>query len=257
MSANNEIYDDLATTWWGECGFLNAMGALLNPARVPYFSEILMERAGSSRSSASVLDVGAGGGLLAEEIARFGFTVVGIDMSQPSTVVARNHVRDSGLNVSYIVGDGRRLPFDDSSFDIVLCSDVLEHVTEWQSLIRESSRVLRHNGVLLFETLNRTPLSWLIAIKLLQHWTRILPKELHAYGQFIRPGDLQKELLANGVEVRDVAGVWPSSAPPAALATMVRLKLGRIGYREAARRLKMRCGSITALSYMGYGVRSR
>src|SRR4029077_14954625 len=135
------------------------------------------------------LDVGCGGGLMAEGGTRLGFRGVGIDPSAGSIATAEAHARASGLEIEYHVGRGEELPFSDGSFDLVYCCDVLEHVAEPERLIAEASPVLRAGGVYLFDTINRTIPSRLVMIKLFQDWgpTRFMPPKLHDWRSFIKP----------------------------------------------------------------------
>jgi 2-polyprenyl-6-hydroxyphenyl methylase/3-demethylubiquinone-9 3-methyltransferase len=131
---DNNLYDRLADTWWREDVFLNLLQTTLNPWRLPYFKRILGQLEIEPRGSRA-LDVGCGGGLLTEEIAAMGFFVTGIDPSVRSLEIARAHAARKSLPIEYRVGYGHDLPFENQSFDVVFCCDVLEHVTEWDAVI--------------------------------------------------------------------------------------------------------------------------
>jgi 2-polyprenyl-6-hydroxyphenyl methylase / 3-demethylubiquinone-9 3-methyltransferase len=254
---DNTLYDRLAHTWWAEDGILQAMGPLLNPGRLRYFCDVLFRRLGMKPAGLRVLDVGCGGGSLAEEFARRGCRVVGLDPSEPSIVVARRHAAGAGLAVDYLVGRAEALPFATGHFDVVICADALEHVQYLEGAVAESARVLRPGGGYLYETVNRTILSWLVAIKLLQDWppTRLLPPNIHAFEKFIRPAELRELMDFRGIEPRDMTGLWPNEGPVKIVLTALRLKLGRIAPAEAALRLALQASRRTAMSYAGYGVR--
>lgn len=257
MPLDNTIYDRLAHTWWAENGTLQAMGPLLNPGRFRYFSDVLFNRLGLEPAGLRVLDVGCGGGLLAEEFARLGCRVVGLDPSEPSINVARQHAATTGRAVHYLVAPAEDLPFPDGHFDVVLCADALEHLHDLDSAVAASARVLKPGGVYLYETVNRTKLSWLIVIRLLQDWppTRLLPSNLHAFEKLIRPGELERLMERHGIESRDLTGMWPDAGLVQIAWTAIQLKLWRITPAEAARRLALRTSPRTALSYAGYGIR--
>src|SRR5713101_4863722 len=141
MPVDNEIYNRLSSTWWDESAFaILRTGA--NPGRFGYFREVLLKKVGVDPVGKKALDVGCGGGLLAEEFARLGCQVTGVDPSEPSLATARKHTQQSGLDITYQVGVGEHLPFADASFDIVICCDVLEHVDDVAQVIQEISRVL-------------------------------------------------------------------------------------------------------------------
>ncbi len=257
MPVDYSIYDRLADTWWSRDGLLHAMGPLLNPARVAYFRQVLGQLLGLGLPGMRVLDLGCGGGLLAEEFARRGCDVSGVDPSARSVTVARPHARADGLDITYLVAAGEVLPFPDAAFDAVVCADVLEHVRDLPRVVRQAARVLRPGGAFLYETVNRTWLSRLVVIKLLQDWpvTRLLPANLHAYAELVRPNELGDAMSPAGIEWRDAVGIRPPAQPLRLLWTAVQLKLGRISHQTAAERLPMVPSSLTALGYMGYGVK--
>jgi 2-polyprenyl-6-hydroxyphenyl methylase/3-demethylubiquinone-9 3-methyltransferase len=206
----------------------------------------------------SALDIGCGGGLLAEEFARLGCKVTGIDPSERSLQTARAHAKQSGLDIECRVGFGEDLPFPDSSFDIVYCCDVLEHVSDLDRVIAETARVLRPGGVYLYDTINRTRRSKLVVIKLLQdwRWSRLAPPNLHAWEMFVKPEELRVLLERHGLENRDVIGMQPAASPLVLLALLWRWKRGEIGYGELGRRAVFRKVGDTSVSYLGYAVKS-
>ena len=130
MPVDNAIYDRLSHTWWEEDGFLNVLLTALNPARFGYMKRILTEELGIDPAGMEVLDVGCGGGLLAEEFAALGSRVTGVDPSAASLETARAHARERGFAIDYQQGTGEELPFADASFDAAYCCDVLEHVDD-------------------------------------------------------------------------------------------------------------------------------
>jgi len=140
----------------------------------------------------TALDIGCGGGFLAEEFARLGCNVTGIDPSAPTLETACAHAHRSGLDIDYRVGVGEELPVDDAGFGLAYCCDVLEHVDDLDRVIAETSRALKPGGIYLFDTVNRTWLSKLVAIKLMQDWkpTRVFDSTLHDWNRFIKPKEL-------------------------------------------------------------------
>lgn len=218
MPVDNTVYDRLSHSWWDEdASGLVMLRTGLNPARFGYMQRILTEQLGIDPVGLEILDVGCGGGLLAEEFAALGARVTGIDPSVDSLAAARAHARQSGLAIHYQPGVGEQLPLPDASFDAVYCCDVLEHVDDVGRTVREIARVLRPGGVFLYDTINRTRRSRLLGIKLFQDWaaTRCLPPDLHDWRCFIRPAELERELAAAGVDVRDrVASLRPTRWRP-------------------------------------------
>src|SRR5690348_5371598 len=128
MPIDNEIYNQTRDIWWDEDEPLHLLRTAINPARFEYMRRVLVEKLNIDLQGKKTLDVGCGGGILAEEFARLGCAVTGIDPSEPSLATARKHASQSGSQIDYQTGTGESIPFDDESFDIVYCCDVLEHV---------------------------------------------------------------------------------------------------------------------------------
>src|SRR2546429_1247813 len=129
MPVDNTIYDRPGDLWWSDDGPLSAIRTALNPGRMDYFGRVFADLRIDPRSR-TVLDIGCGGGLLAEELARLGARVTGVDPSAASLAVARAHAEGGGLAIRYLSGRGEALPLPDASFDIACCCDVLEHVRD-------------------------------------------------------------------------------------------------------------------------------
>lgn len=215
MTVDNTIYDRLADTWWDEEGVLHLTATVLNPARFPYFRDTLLERLGPRPAEVSLLDIGCGGGLLAERFARLGCRVVGIDPSMPSIQAAWEHASRERLGIRYGVGEGERLPFADGSFDAACCCEVLEHVRDPGRVIGEAARVLRDDGVFFYDTVNRTLASRVVTIWIAQEcpWTRFLPRGLHDWDRYIRPEELDALLASHGIRSADRTGLRPPARP--------------------------------------------
>ena len=143
---NNAFYDIQGDTWWQPDSALHQMKHVFNPVRVGYAKRILFADLQIDPSGKRALEVGCGGGLLSEEIARMGFDAAGIDPSEPSLRTALVHARAGGLEIRYVRGTGEFLPFPDDCFDLVFCCDVLEHVRDLAGVVSEISRVLKKGG---------------------------------------------------------------------------------------------------------------
>ena len=256
MPIDNDVYDRLGGSWWDESSPLCLLHGM-TPGRFAYFRDVLSQQRISAASGRRVLDVGCGGGFLAEEFAALGCQVTGIDPSSASIAAARAHAAGRGLRIDYRVGSGEHLPVPDSAFDIACCCDVLEHVTDVDRVISETARVLKPGGLYLFDTINRTAKSKLLAIKLMQHWTltRIVAADIHDWDMFIRPGELAGLLARHGLTVGEIAGLGPRAGLPAMLAGFVAARRRRISYGEFSRRLDMGRVTSTAVSYMGFAVK--
>ena len=257
MPADNSIYDRLSHTWWEPDGTLNVLRSALNPVRSGYMRGVLVDELGLPLVGLPTLDIGCGGGLLAEEFARLGCMVTGVDPSRASLEVARRHARESELGITYVEGVGERLPFAAASFGVVYCCDVLEHVVDVAQVLVEAHRVLRPGGVFLFDTINRTVRSWLLMIKLIQDWksTAFLPLGLHDWRCFIRPADLTGALSAAGLAVRHLSGIAPASIT-AALAAMRARAAGRISMDHMGACMALQLSQDRSSLYIGYAVRT-
>ena len=258
MGIDNELYTRLATTWWHEDGVLHLLHTALNPMRLAYFRQILTQRGIDPRDKRA-LDIGCGGGLLAEEVARLGCRVTGIDPSAASILVARNHAAERGLGITYQVAHGEAIPYPAATFDIAYCCDVLEHVDDLDAVLAETARVLKPDGIYFYDTINRNFASKIIAISVLQNWPWLscLPPQLHEWRRFIKPGELQRLLAGHDIMSGGSVGLVPGANPIALLQALRRRKRGEISYAELGRRLRMHPSRWTLGAYMGFGVKRR
>ena len=185
MTRNDlEYYDLNADKWWKE-GEALYLSNYLNKSRFEFFESYVPNWQGIK-----VLDIGCGGGLACEFLAKRGAYVSGIDLSLNSIKAAQEHAKKSHLQIDYQCGVAENLPYEKNKFDIVVCFDVLEHVEDWQKVIREIYRVLNQNGIFLFDTINKTFKSKLIMIWLLEDVLKQLPRGLHDWNKFIEPQKL-------------------------------------------------------------------
>ena len=254
---DNELYDRLAHTWWSENGFLNLLQTTLNPWRVPYFKRVLTQLH-INPHSARALDVGCGGGLLTEELAEMGFAVTGIDPSLRSLEIARAHAAKKGLPIDYAQGYGNEIPFENESFDVVFCCDVLEHIAQWDDVIRDISRVLRSGGVFMYDTINRTFASKLRSILIAQKWkwSRYAPQDTHVWEMFITPDEIAASFGRHGLEQKDITGTAAKGNPFRALWLVRQYSLGKISSVDFGRGIDMTEGPVLSGSYMGYALKS-
>jgi 2-polyprenyl-6-hydroxyphenyl methylase / 3-demethylubiquinone-9 3-methyltransferase len=257
MPIDNTLYDRLAETWWDENKVLNILRTWVNPARFGYSREVL-ERLKVDPRGKETLDVGCGGGLLAEEFARLGCRVTGIDPSELSIATARVHAQRQGLAIDYQVGFGEDLPFADESFDIVYCCDVLEHVSNLEAVTVEIARVLKPGGIFFYDTINRTWISNLITIKLLQEWkaTRVMPPNIHDWQMFIKPRELLGVMRRRALVPQEMVGMGPH----ANLADFIELIYTRIrgefSFKDAGTKIKMGKVRNKWNLYMGYALKA-
>lgn len=255
---DNAIYDRIPATWWDEDGFMALLRTAVNPPRFEYFRSVLVDRLHLDPQQLRLLDVGCGGGLLSEPFAALGCQVSGVDRSLPTLEAARTHAAQSRLAIDYREASAEALPFDSASFDVVSCCDVLEHVDDLDKVVQEIARVLKPGGVFLFDTINRTLRSKLIAIKLAQDWplTRLMPRDVHVWEKFIRPDELTALLERHGLSRSELTGLAPAGNPLRAISALLQTKLGRMRFDTLGTRLKLKPSRDLSISYMGFAQRS-
>jgi 2-polyprenyl-6-hydroxyphenyl methylase / 3-demethylubiquinone-9 3-methyltransferase len=204
MRNDLSIYRTYAPNWWdGSQRFLRLLHNLV-PARLAHFDGIIGDWRGKT-----VLDLGCGGGFMAEALARRGAKVVGVDPSEAAIRAAQAHAESEGLTIDYKAGTGESIPLGDRSVDCVVCVDVLEHVADLDRVLDEIARVLKPDGQLLFDTINRTPLAALVIVHLGEPVLRLLPRGTHDPAKFIRPAELRAKLTARGFAVGTLVGLGP------------------------------------------------
>jgi 2-polyprenyl-6-hydroxyphenyl methylase / 3-demethylubiquinone-9 3-methyltransferase len=214
----------------------------------------VFDQLGIDLAGRTALDIGCGGGLLAEELARLGARVIGVDPAESSLATAREHARMQGLEIDYRLGSGERLQLEDESVEIACCVDVLEHVDDLGAVVRETARVLKPGGIYLYDTINRTFASRLVMIKLCQEWSRTswMPPNLHDFDQFIKPAELRSLFEENGLVDGGMTGMAPGPKPPRLYGLMRRLKRGEISHGEFGRLAEFVLTRDMSVSYIGF-----
>ena len=196
-----EKFDDIASGWWDPDGAFRPLHDL-DPARLRFITERC------ALSGASVVDVGCGGGILSESLAREGALVKGIDVAPKVLAIARLHLHESGLEIDYEQKTVEELASEmPGQFDVVTCMEMLEHVPDPASIIASVQALLKPGGQGFFSTLNRTPLAFALGIVAAEHIARLLPRGTHRYDRFIRPSELCHWLRESGLEVQDISGL--------------------------------------------------
>lgn len=246
VAIDNEYYHEVGDSWWDANGPLRALHDM-NPIRVSYFDEAARAALGEDRSRVRVLDIGCGGGLASERMAALGYRVTGVDLSEGSIETARRHAKASGVAVDYRIGSAFELPAADGSTDLVVISDVLEHLHDLPLATAEMARVLRPDGLVVFDTINRTVASYVKAIVLSEKILKIVYPGTHNWRMFIRPDELRTVFADHGLTVTDTQGLEPV-APPYRLVPNV-LRGRPVG--------PFRLTTSTAVSYIGRAVKSR
>ncbi|TAL84290.1 MAG: bifunctional 2-polyprenyl-6-hydroxyphenol methylase/3-demethylubiquinol 3-O-methyltransferase UbiG [Rhodanobacter sp.] len=194
-------FDQLASRWWDPDGESRPLHDL-NPVRTAYVAARVDLRL------ARVADVGCGGGLLSEALARAGASVTGIDLGPKVIDIARLHLHESNLQVDYRLQSSSELAATEpATFDAVCCMELIEHVPDPAALVADLAAMLKPGGQLFMSTLNRTPASFGAAILGAEYVMRMLPRGTHHYEQFLKPSEMGRLLRHAGLELEDVAGL--------------------------------------------------
>jgi 2-polyprenyl-6-hydroxyphenyl methylase / 3-demethylubiquinone-9 3-methyltransferase len=200
-SSEIEKFNRLSARWWdpkGPCQPLHA----LNPVRLAYLRSL------TSLSQKQILDVGCGGGLLSEAMARAGAQVCGLDLAEDLLDVARLHAQGSGLAIDYRLETVEaHAQSHAGTYDIITCMEMLEHVPHPEDILEACKRLLKPKGLLVLSTINRTPLAFVEAILGAEYLLKILPKGTHRYESFIRPSELEAALRHAGFQFKDIQGI--------------------------------------------------
>ncbi len=204
-------FEKMATSWWDPNGDFKPIHQL-NPLRLHY----IMQQA-DGLFGKKVLDVGCGGGILSEAMAKQGAVVTGIDMSQAPLAVAKSHAAEQGVNIDYqqitiedlVKKNAALLAAGDASqygFDVITCMEMLEHVPSPESIIESCAKLLKPNGVLFLSTINRTLKAWALVVLGAEYVLKMLPKGTHDYDKFIKPAELLAWSDKAKLECVDMAG---------------------------------------------------
>ncbi|MHB1565396.1 MAG: bifunctional 2-polyprenyl-6-hydroxyphenol methylase/3-demethylubiquinol 3-O-methyltransferase UbiG [Acidiferrobacter sp.] len=194
-------FDAVASHWWDVNGPLRTLHGL-NPLRVQYIRDRV------ALPGQRVLDVGCGGGILAEALSACGAHVTGIDLAHEALLVARLHAAEGGLAIDYREIAAEELAETAAgTFDVVTCLELLEHVPDPASIVRACARLVKPGGPIFFSTINRTAKAWLMAVLGAEYVLNILPRGTHEYARFIRPSELAGWLRAADLSLCAITGV--------------------------------------------------
>lgn len=199
-------FGKLAARWWDPDGESRPLHDL-NPVRASYVADRVNLR------GARVADVGCGGGLLSEALAKAGARVTGIDLGEKVIEIARLHMHESrlenpSLDIDYRVQSSAELAAaEPESFDAVCCMELIEHVPDPAALVGDLARMVKPGGVVVMSTLNRTPAAFGAAILGAEYIMRMLPRGTHHYAQFLKPSELGRLMRHAGLEIDDVSGL--------------------------------------------------
>ena len=204
-------FSSLADEWWDVKGKFKPLH-MFNPIRIEYITQMIKKHFNISDKKINpfnelkILDIGCGGGLISEPMARLGANVTGIDASEKNIKIAQIHSKENNLEINYINSSPEKLK-ERENFDIILNLEIIEHVEDVELYISSCSKLLKKNGLMFTATLNRTVISYLKAIVGAEYILRWLPIGTHDWNKFIRPEELEKKLSIANFKTIEVKGL--------------------------------------------------
>ena len=204
-------FSKLADEWWDVNGKFKPLH-MFNPIRIEYISEIIKKHFKVKNNKVeflkglTILDIGCGGGLISEPMARLGAHVTGIDASEKNILIAKLHAKKSGLEINYISTSPEKFQ-EHEKFDIILNLEIVEHVDDINLYIKSCRKLLKKNGLMFTATLNRSFISYLKAIIGAEYILRWLPIGTHDWNKFIKPEELEKYLFLEDFKTLDIKGL--------------------------------------------------
>ena len=200
-TAEIKKFEALAARWWDPASEFKPLHEI-NPLRMNYISQHI------NLAGKRVLDIGCGGGILAEAMCQHGAQVTAIDMAEASLSVARLHLLESGLDIEYTRDTAENFADEHGNeFDVVTCLEMLEHVPDPASVVSACARLVKPGGLVFFSTINRNPKSYLFAIVGAEYVLNLLPRGTHDYAKFIRPSELAAWARASSLILSDQIGM--------------------------------------------------
>lgn len=194
-------FEDLASRWWDEHGEFKPLHEM-NPLRLNFINT------GSPLADKTACDIGCGGGILSESMAKCGAIVTGLDMGKAPLSVARLHAMESDLEIDYQQITAEEFALNNAAkYDVVSCMEMLEHVPDPASVINACHSLVKPGGSVYFSTINRNPKSYLLAIVGAEYMMKMLPRGTHDYARFIKPSELDSWARAAGLELSNLKGV--------------------------------------------------
>lgn len=195
-------FSKLATEWWNKNGIFKTLHDI-QPIRIKYIQDTLNKK---KLNKLKILDVGCGGGLVSEGIAKLGADVTGIDFIEENIRVAKKHANHNKLEINYIVKDFEKERLT-SKYDVIIIFEVLEHLENWKSFLEKIQKNLKPKGVLIASTINRNLISKFLTIDLAENLLKWIPLNTHNYYKFIKPEELKDNLTANNFKKIEFSGL--------------------------------------------------
>ena len=195
-------FTNLSNEWWDQNGKFKILHNL-TPVRIKYIKKIVTLK---NNNNLEILDLGCGGGLLSEPLCRLGAKVTGIDFIKNNIKIAKQHAKQSNLEINYICQNLYNLNLK-KKFDVILLLEVIEHLDNWQKLIKKLDKLLKPKGKLIISTINRNLISKFFALFLAENILRWVPKDTHEYKKLVKPSELIYFLEKNNYNLIDLTGL--------------------------------------------------
>ena len=201
-SSEFKHFDELSNEWWSETGKYKILHKI-KPIRIKY---ILKQIGSRNIKKLNILDLGCGGGLISEPLAKIGGKVTGIDFVENNIKVAKKHAFQNNLKINYCIGDIEKLSLN-TKYDLIIMFEILEHVNNWEKIFKKIKKNLKKDGLLIISTINRNIISNFLAIKLAEKILKWIPKGTHDSSKLIKPDELEKVLIKDGFSIINFSGL--------------------------------------------------
>ena len=195
-------FSKIANEWWIPNGKFKILHKIL-PIRIDY---IIKNVGKKNLKDLKILDLGCGGGLTCEPLARLGAKMTGIDFIKQNIEIAKKHAVLSNLEIEYLYLDIDLININ-KKYDVILILEVLEHLDNWPLLIKKIRKYLKPKGKIIFSTINKTQLAKIFAINIAERFLKWVPKDTHNFDKFIKPDELKNELIKNGFKFQNLEGM--------------------------------------------------
>ena len=197
-----DLFNKLSEEWWDENGKFKILHEI-RPLRIKY---ILRQFKAKNIKNLEILDLGCGGGLVSESLARLEAKVTGVDFVGNNIKIAKKHAKSNNLKINYIKSDIEELNIK-KKFDVVILFEILEHLDDWKFFLNKLNKVVKNNGLIIISTINKNFLSKFFAIKVAENILKWIPKNTHNYEKFIQPEELINIMEDNNSKLIDLSGM--------------------------------------------------
>ncbi|MBN9542429.1 MAG: bifunctional 2-polyprenyl-6-hydroxyphenol methylase/3-demethylubiquinol 3-O-methyltransferase UbiG [Alphaproteobacteria bacterium] len=202
-----EKFSKLSSTWWNENGPLKPLHKM-NPCRVKFVRDQIYSHFNcDSLEGLNIIDVGCGGGLLSEPLARLDGNVTGVDATEKNIVVAKEHAKLMNLNIEYLHCEASTLVDQGRKFDVVIALETIEHVSDVDQFMQDLSKLMTENGIIILSTINKTAKSFLFAIVGAEYVLRWLPKGTHDWHKFLKPSEVVIAAEKHNLKAKSITGM--------------------------------------------------